>query len=90
MALVCEYLHRPVPVTLPKKRVEKGRKELLSIKGLTSTVADKLITAGVINGDSLLAADAHKLSTMTGVDEDKIRTFQTIMRKKQENAIIQL
>jgi DNA topoisomerase-1 len=90
MALVCEYLHRPVPVTLPKKRVEKGRKELLSIKGLTSTVADKLITAGVINGDSLLAADAHKLSTMTDVDEDKIRTFQTIMRKKQENAIIQL
>src|SRR5208337_4765238 len=25
VVLVCEYLHRPIPVVIPKKRVEKGR-----------------------------------------------------------------
>ncbi len=90
LALVCEYLHRPVPVTVPKKRLEKGRKELLSIRGMTGTTADTFAGAGVINGESLLAADAHSLSSATGIDEEKIRTFQVLLRKKQENAIIQI
>jgi DNA topoisomerase-1 len=90
VVLVCEYLHLPIPVVLPKKRVEKGRKELLSIKGMTSTMVDKFMAAGVINAESLLAADARKLSETTGIDEEKIRTFQILMRKKQENAIIRI
>ena len=61
VALVCEYLHRPVPVKVPRVRSEKGRKELLSVKGLTETVAEKFVGAGVINGDNLLAADIQQL-----------------------------
>jgi DNA topoisomerase-1 len=90
VVLVCEYLHRPIPVVIPKKRVEKGRKELLSIKGMTSTIADKFFAAGVINAESLLAADPRKLSETIGIDEEKIRMFQALMRKKQENAIIRI
>ena len=90
LALVCEYLHRPVPVTLPKARLEKGRKELLSIKGLTATVADKLIGTGVFNAETLCAADAHKTAAASGLDEEKIRGYQAQMRKKQENAIIRI
>jgi DNA topoisomerase-1 len=90
VALVCEYLHRPVPVKVPRVRSEKGRKELLSVKGLTETVAEKFAGAGVINGDNLLAADIQQLSATTGIDADKIRTYQTLLQKKRENAIIRI
>jgi DNA topoisomerase-1 len=90
LALVCEYLHRPVPVTIPRAKLEKGRKELLSIKGLTATVADRLSGAGVINGDLLVAADAKKIAAATGIDEEKLRSYQALMKKKQENAIIRI
>lgn len=90
LALVCEYLHRPLPVTVPKARLEKGRKELLSIKGMTATLADRFAGAGIINGESLIAANAKNLSAATGIDEEKIRVYQTLMRKKQENAVIRI
>jgi len=90
LALVCGYLHRPVPVTIPKARLEKGRKELLSVKGMTATMADKFAVAGIINGESLISANAKNLSAATGIEEEKILVYQTLMRKKQENAIIRI
>jgi len=90
LTLVCEYLHRPVPVAIPKARLEKGRKELLSVKGLTAAVADKLIGTGVFNGEALIAADAHKIAAATDLDEEKIRGYQAQMRKKKENAVIRI
>jgi DNA topoisomerase-1 len=90
VALVSGYLHRPVPVKIARARIGKGWKELLSIKGLTSTMAEKLAGAGVINGDSLLAADAGNLSGITGIDAEKIRNYQSILQKKREDAIIRI
>jgi len=90
VALVCGYLHRPIPVTVPKPKLAKGRKELLSVKGLTATTADKLMRAGIINGDLLVAADAKKLAAATGIDEEKIRAYQAMMKKKQDTAIIRI
>ncbi|MFY9749465.1 MAG: DNA topoisomerase I [Methanoregula sp.] len=90
LALVCGYLHRPIPVTIPKARLEKGRKELLSVKGMTATIADKFAGAGIINGESLIAANAKILSAATGIEEEKILVYQSLMRKKQENAIIRI
>ncbi len=90
VALVSGYLHRPMPVKIPRARIEKGRKELLSIKGLTGTMAEKLASAGVINGDKLLAADAGKLSAITGIDAEKIRNYQSLLRKKREDGIIRI
>ena len=90
VALVSGYLHQPVPVKIARARIGKGWKELLSIKGLTGTMAEKLAGAGVINGDSLLAADAGKLSGITGIDAEKIRNYQSLLRKKREDAIIRI
>jgi len=90
LALVCGYLHRPVPVAIPKARLEKGRKELLSVKGMTATTADKFAGAGIINGESLITANAKNLSAATGIEEEKILVYQSLMRKKQENAIIRI
>ncbi|MFA6362161.1 DNA topoisomerase I [Methanoregula sp.] len=90
VALVCEYLHRPVPIKIPRAQSEKGRKELLSVKGLTGTVAEKFADAGVINGDKLLAADVKQLSVTTGIDKEKIRNYQLLLQKKRENAIIRI
>ena len=90
LALVYEYLHRPVPVVIPKAKREKGKKELISVKGLTGSIADKLIDAGILNGENLIAADARMVAGTTGIDEQKIRVFQNLMSKKKENAIIQI
>ncbi len=57
VALVCKALGKPGPKKAPKLQIERGRKELLTIRGVTEAVAEKLILAGVPNGKSLLAAD---------------------------------
>jgi DNA topoisomerase-1 len=90
VALVCEYLHRPAPVKIPRARLEKGRKELLSVKGLTGSVVEKFVNAGVVNGDKLLSADAQQLSTTTGIEAEKIRNYQALLKKKRETAVIQI
>jgi len=90
VALVCEYLHRPAPLKIPRARIEKGRKELLSVKGMTESVVEKFASAGVINGDKLLAADVKQLSVTTGIDKEKIRNYQILLQKKRENAIIRI
>ncbi len=90
VALVSAHLHRPVPVKIPRARIAKGRKELLSIKGLTGAMAEKFAGAGIIDGDSLLAAEAQQLSTTTGIDAEKIRNYQSLLQKKRENAVIRI
>jgi DNA topoisomerase I len=88
VALVCKSLNKPVPTKVSKLQTEKGRKELLTIKGLGEQTAEKLILAGVTNGRSLLAADIKAVSKETGIPESKIRDYQTIFKKKKD--IIQL
>jgi len=88
--MVCRYLNRPVPKKLSKMVIEKGKKELLAIKGLSETMLEKLFRADIINGEALLAADAAGLAAATGIPEEKIRTFQKLFQKKKETAIIQI
>ncbi len=57
---------------------------------MTATIADKFAGAGIINGESLIAANAKILSAATGIEEEKILVYQSLMRKKQENAIIRI
>jgi DNA topoisomerase-1 len=86
----CAYLNRPAPKTFTRPQIEKGRKELLSVSGLSEQIAEKLFHAGIINPDSLLASDPQKLSAETSVPAETIRKYQTLIRKKRENAVIQL
>ena len=50
--------------------------------------AGKLAGAGIIDASMLIAGDATKIAGETGMPADTIRGYQTIARKKKENAII--
>ncbi|MDD1701835.1 MAG: helix-hairpin-helix domain-containing protein, partial [Methanoregula sp.] len=94
IALVCEYLHRPVPGKVPAKpgktaaaaspKKQKIRKELLAIKGITAAVAEALAKAGIVTADNLLKADAKELAAQCGIDRSLIADFQKQIQKKRE------
>jgi hypothetical protein len=86
--MVCKARGKPAPKKVTKNQTEKGRKELLTIKGVTQPVAEKLILAGVTDGKSLLAADPKAVAKGSGITEQKIRDFQALFKKKKD--IIQL
>ncbi len=88
--LVCKYLNKPVPKKFSKLQIERGRKELLAISDLNAPVVEKMFRAGIIDAESLLLADPRKTAEKTGIAEQKIRDYQKGIRKKKDNAIIQL
>ena len=88
VGLVHKALNKPVPKKVSKSQTEKGRKELLTIRGLGEQSAEKLILAGIIDGKSLLAADPAAVAAETGIPAQKIREYQIVFRKKKE--IIQI
>ena len=88
--LVCTYLKMPVPKTYSKQQIERGKKELLAIKGMDKVTIEKLSRAGIINATQLLEADAVNVAAETGIMAHVIQDFQKAIRKKRENAIIQI
>ena len=90
VGLVCAYLNKPAPKKVSKTQIERGKKELLAISGLGSTAVEKLFGAGIIDGESLLAADPAAVSSATGITEQKIRDYQKILKRKKETAVIEL
>jgi len=88
--LVCTYLKMPVPKTYSKQQIERGKKELLTIKGIDKVTISKLSRAGIINATQLLEADAVNLAAETGIMAHVIQDFQKAIRKKRETAIIQI
>ena len=88
--LVCTYLKKPVPKKFSKQQLERGKKELLAIKGLDRTTIETLSRAGIINATLLLEADPAKLAAETGIMAHVIQDFQKAIRKKRENAVIQI
>jgi DNA topoisomerase-1 len=88
--LVCTFLKKPVPKKFSKLQIERGRKELLAISGLSAKAVETMFHAGIIDAGELLAADAKKIAAETGLSEQKIRDYQKLIRKKKDNAIIQL
>jgi DNA topoisomerase-1 len=88
--IVCAALNRAVPKKMSKPRIERAKKYLLSLKGLTEMRATKLIEAGIIDDSTLLAADLQELAGKTGIPTDKIREYQVLARKKRDNAILRI
>jgi DNA topoisomerase-1 len=88
--LVCTFLKKPVPKKFSKLQIGRGRKELLAISGLSAKAVETMFHAGIIDAGELLAADAKKIAAETGLSEQKIRDYQKLIRKKKDNAIIQL
>ncbi|MGA2913356.1 MAG: DNA topoisomerase I [Methanoregula sp.] len=88
--LVCTYLKKPVPKKFSKLQVERGKKELLAIKGIDKAVIEKLSRAGIINATHLLESDAAKVAAETGIMAHVIQDFQKAIQKKRDNAVIQI
>jgi DNA topoisomerase-1 len=88
--LVCRYLKKPVPNKFSKLQIERGKKELLAIKGIDKVMIEKLSRAGIINANQLLETDAIKVAAETGIIAQVILEIQKTIRKKKDNAIIQI
>ena len=90
VGLVCTYLKRPVPKQFSKLQIERGKKELLAIKGMDKTTVEKLSRAGIINATLLLEADTAKLAAETGIMAHVLQDFQKAIRRKRDTAVIQI
>jgi DNA topoisomerase-1 len=86
--LVCASLNISAVKKIPKVKKEKGRKELLAIKGITDTLIEKLSLAEITNAAVLLSADAEKVAQKSGIPVAKIKEFQAAIQKKKD--IIQI
>lgn len=87
---VCTFLKKPVPKKFSKLQIERGKKQLLAVSGLSTPQVEKLFRAGIVDGDALLAADPASVATTTGIPEQKIRDYQKVLKRKKDTAIIQL
>ncbi len=88
--LVCSHLNRPAPKKVTKAQLEKGKKELLAIRGVTESTVHQLLQAGIIDTAGLLAADPRNAALQAGLPEESLKNLQALARTKLENAIIQL
>jgi DNA topoisomerase-1 len=88
--MVCKFLQKPLPRKVPKSHTERGKKELLAIRGITASLVEKLSRAGITNAASLLSADAQTGAAASGITVQKIKEFQAAVRKKKDTAIIQI
>ena len=88
--LVCSALKRPVPKKITKLQIEKSRKDLLTIRGITDAMILPLLQAGILDVSALLAANTKTLSESTGIPVEKISEFQAAVKRMKERAIIQI
>ncbi|NLD57265.1 MAG: DNA topoisomerase I, partial [Methanomicrobiales archaeon] len=87
---VCASLNRPTPKKVSTLAIERGKKQLLAVRGLTVPMLEALLRAGITDAESLRVADAKVVAGKSGIDEQKIAMFKKILQKKKDNAIIQI
>ncbi len=88
--LVCTFLNKPVVKKIPKASAQKGKKELLAIKGVTEATIERLSLAGIFNTTALLSADAEKVARDSAITIEKIKELQAAIKKKKDTAVIQI
>ena len=88
--LVCGHLKRPAPKKMTKLQLEKGRKELMAIRGMSDAMILPLLQAGIADASGLLAADIKTVSASTGIPFDTISGLQASARKIKDNEIIRI
>ena len=88
--MVCTALNKPVPKKVPKAKVQKGKKELLAIKGISDAMIEKLSRAGITDTANLLGADTEKVARESGIAPGKVKELQLAIKKKKDTAIIQI
>jgi predicted RecB family nuclease len=70
--------------------VQKGKKELLAIRGMSDTMIDKLSRAGITDTAGLLSADTEKVARDSGIAPAKVKELQAAIKKKKDTAVIQI
>ena len=88
--MICTALNKPVPKKVPKAKVQKGKKELLAIKGISDAMIEKLSRAGITDTANLLGADTEKVARESGIAPGKVKELQLAIKKKKDTAIIQI
>jgi DNA topoisomerase-1 len=88
--LVCTFLKKPVPKKYSKPQLERGKKELLAIRGIDKATYEKLSRAGIINTSLLLEADSVKVAADTGIMAHVVQDLKKAIQKKRDNAVIEI
>jgi hypothetical protein len=88
--LVCAYLKKPVPKKFTNLQIERGKKELLGIRGITRAEMENLSHGGIINATTLLLADAEEVAKKSTIPVQKVKEFQAILQKRKDTEIIQI
>ncbi|WAC05768.1 MAG: DNA topoisomerase I [Methanoregula sp.] len=88
--MVCTALKRPVPKKITRPQIEKSKKDLMTVSGITEVMVLPLLQAGIADVSALLAADAKNLSAGTGIPVEKIYGFQAAIQRMKDRAIIQI
>lgn len=76
VALVAEALHKESPVKITRKHLEKGREELLHLKGVGEPMIEHFYLAGIIDAKTLRAARPEHAAKISGISKEKIKQFQ--------------
>ena len=85
---VARALGRPIPARVTKAQYEKGKSELLSIKGITDSAIEQLLMAGVYNVETLNEMDPSLIAARAGLPKDrilKLREAAPLKKKKKQS-----
>ena len=89
---VASALGRPVPEKVSSAQYEKGRREILGIRGVTESTREALLRAGVYNLETLHEIDESTISCRSGLPRERVRELRSAApfkkKKKQSDDII--
>lgn len=92
--MVARYMGRPAPAKVTRAQVERGRTELLALRGMNEALVERLHLAGVHNAETMASADPPVLSERLGIPVEKVKGWVESARqkrkKKRSNDIIEL
>ena len=77
ISLIAEALHTGTPVKISKKQLEKGREELLQLKGAGENTLRQFYLAGIVDRKTLISANPDRAAKISGLSKEKIKQFQT-------------
>lgn len=81
-------LGRQVPPRVTKAQYEKGRADLLAIRGITESAIEQLLMAGVYNVETLHEMDPSMIAARAGLPKDrilKLREAAPLKKKKKQS-----
>jgi len=79
---IAKSFHKEPPVKISKKSLDKGREEILNLKGTTESMLEQLYLAGIYDLKSLKSASTERASKVSGIAKELIKQFQTAAKAR--------